>query len=54
MKKKTYEKPTMKVVELQHRTCLLQASATPPNEVSDYDDWLGFAPGISKDGNHSA
>ena len=54
MKKKIYEKPTMTVVELQHRTCLLQASATPPEQVPDYDDLLGFAPGISKDGNHSA
>ena len=41
MKKKTYEKPTMTVVELRHRTCLLQASATPPNEIPDYDDWFG-------------
>ena len=40
MKKKTYEKPTMTVVELQHRACLLQASSTPPNEIPDYDDWL--------------
>ena len=56
MKKKIYEKPTMTVVELQHRTCLLQASQsnTPPQNVQDYDDWLGFVPGISKDGNHSA
>ena len=55
MKKKIYEKPTMTVVELQHRTCLLQASGEqPPENVSDYDDLLGFAPGISKDGNHSA
>ena len=55
MKKKTYEKPTMTVVELQYRTCLLQASGEqPPENVADYDDLLGFAPGISKDGNHSA
>ncbi len=40
MKKKIYENPTMTVVELQHRTCLLQASQTPPNEIPDYDDWL--------------
>ena len=44
----------MTVVELRHKTCLLQASATPPEQVPDYDDLLGFAPGISKDGNHSA
>ena len=31
----------MTVVELQYRTCLLQASGTPPNEIPDYDDWLG-------------
>ena len=41
MKKRAYKKPSMRVVELQHRTCLLQASGTPPNEVPDYDDWLG-------------
>ena len=31
------------MVELRHKTCLLQASetATPPNEIPDYDDWLG-------------
>ncbi len=40
MKKKAYEKPSMRVVELQHRTCLLQASGTPPNEIPDYDDWM--------------
>lgn len=55
MKKKIYESPTMTVVELQHRTCLLQASGEQqPENVEDYNDWLGFAPGISKDGNHSA
>ncbi len=41
MKKKIYEKPTMTVVELRHKTCLLQASATPPEQVPDYDDLLG-------------
>ena len=41
MKKKAYEKPSMRVVELQHRTCLLQASGTPPNEVPDDDGWFG-------------
>ena len=32
----------MKVVELQHRTCLLQASQsnTQPDAVPYYDDWL--------------
>jgi hypothetical protein len=58
MKKKIYEKPTMTVVELQHRTCLLQAtgtpSNTPPEDVQEFDGMLGYAPGIGKDGNHSA
>ena len=40
MKKRAYEKPSMRVVELQHRTCLLQASSTPPEEIHDYDDWM--------------
>ena len=38
--KKKYMKPSFRVVELQHRTCLLQASGTPPNEIPDYDDWM--------------
>jgi hypothetical protein len=40
--KKKYLKPSATVVELRHKTCLLQASdtATPPNEIPDYDDWL--------------
>ena len=44
MKKKTYEKPTCRVIELQHKTCLLVGSykrSTPPEEIPDYDDWLG-------------
>lgn len=45
MKKKIYEKPTMTVVILQHRTCLLQASGdTPKDEKPDaeeFDGWLG-------------
>ena len=40
MKKIAYEKPSMRVVKLQHKTCLLQASQTPPNEIPEYDDWL--------------
>ena len=41
MKKKIYEKPTMTVVELQHRTCLLLVSGEQqPDAVPDYDDWL--------------
>ena len=41
MKKRAYEKPSMTVVELQHRACLLQSSGTPPEEIHDYDDWMG-------------
>ena len=41
MKKIAYEKPSMMTVLLQHKTSLLQASQTPPNEIPDYDDWLG-------------
>lgn len=43
MKKRAYEKPTCRVVVLQHRTHLLQASPecrTPPEEIPDYDDWM--------------
>ena len=41
MKKKTYEKPSMKIVLLQHHTHLLQSSdPTPPDNVPDYGDWL--------------
>ena len=44
MKRKAYQKPTMTVVELQYRTCLLQTSGTtsntPPENVPTYDDWL--------------
>jgi len=37
MKRKEYRKPTMKVVELQHRTMLLQASN--PKALNDPDDY---------------
>ena len=37
MKRKDYEKPTMQVVELQHRTMLLQAS--PVGTKSTINDW---------------
>ena len=43
MKKRAYEKPTCRVIVLQHRTNLLQASperSTPPEEIHDYDDWM--------------
>ena len=41
MKKIAYEKPSMMIVLLQHKTSLLQASQTPPNAIPDYDDWFG-------------
>ena len=44
MKKTTYEKPTCRVVVLQHKANILVGSpydATPPNEIPDYDDWFG-------------
>ena len=42
IEKKRYEKPAMLVVELQHYAHLLQASRkTPPEEIKDYDDWMG-------------
>ena len=41
MKKIAYEKPSMMIVLLQHKTSLLQASQTPPIEIPDYDDWFG-------------
>ena len=37
MKRKEYRKPTMNVVELQHRTMLLQASN--PNALNDPEDY---------------
>ena len=44
--KKKYMKPSFRVVELQHKCQLLAGSytdpePTPPNEIPDYDDWLG-------------
>ncbi len=39
MKKKDYKKPAMEVVELKHRTCLLQDSGTR-NDPPEYDDWM--------------
>ena len=37
MKKKLYEKPAMKVVELQHKTQLLQASGTGSQGAPNYN-----------------
>ena len=42
--KRIYQKPEMKVVLMQHMTQLLSASpvrSTPPEEIPDYDDWMG-------------
>ena len=42
LKRKDYKKPTMKVVELQYRTMLLQASpnenVTPKSSIDDWQD----------------
>ena len=43
MKKRAYEKPTCRVVVLQHKANILVGSlmrSTPPEEIPDYDDWL--------------
>jgi hypothetical protein len=42
MKKRTYEKPTCKVVQLKHRTMLLAGSSP---DAPDHDDWLGYNSG---------
>jgi len=42
--KRIYQKPEMKVVLLQHKANIMVGSpydATPPNEIPDYDSWLG-------------
>ena len=44
MKKRTYEKPTCRVVVLQHKANILVSSpydTTPPNEIPNYDGWFG-------------
>lgn len=39
-KKRQYERPTQRVVELQHRTMLLQASANATLNVTyEEEDW---------------
>ena len=38
MNKKEYQKPTMKVVELQHRTMLLSGSPLGSVQTSGFDD----------------
>lgn len=45
MKKKAYEKPTCKVILLQHRTMLLAGSSP---DAPDYDDWLTYNGGTNK------
>jgi hypothetical protein len=39
MKRKDYQKPTMKVVQLQHRTHLLQASGQKSGKMNNPDDY---------------
>jgi hypothetical protein len=44
LKKKIYEKPSFRVVELRHKANILAGSPvrnTPPEEIPDYDDWFG-------------
>lgn len=38
--KKKYEKPSMRVFELQHRTHLMQASGQKSGRLEDSDDYL--------------
>jgi len=38
--KKKYEKPSTRVIELQHRTHLLQASVTKSGKMNNPDDYL--------------
>lgn len=38
--KKRYEKPTTQEIKLNAPTLLLQASATPPNGIPDFDGWM--------------
>ena len=40
MKTKVYQEPTTKVVQLQHRTHLLQASGQKRGQMDDPDDYL--------------
>ena len=51
MKKIAYEKPSMMTVLLQHKTSLLQASQTPPENIPDYDDWFEVKEGKTSDVN---
>ena len=37
--KKKYEKPSQRVIELQHRTHLLQASGQKSGRLDDHDDY---------------
>ena len=42
-----YEKPTCRVVVLQHKANILVGSpvrSTPPEEIPEYDDWFEYPP----------
>ena len=39
--KRIYQKPEINEVVLDATVQLLSGSNTPPNEIPDYDDWLG-------------
>ena len=48
LKKIAYEKPTCRVVVLQHKANILVSSpvrSTPPEEIPDFDDWFAYPPG---------
>ena len=42
MKRKDYRKPTARVVNLQHRTMLLQASSGTPTQAQGAPTYNGF------------
>ena len=48
MKKKEYMKPTLRIVLLQQRTCLLNASLTGIDSPFDYEG-AGTEPGRSRE-----
>lgn len=52
--KQEYQKPTMRVVELHQNTHLLAGSGDPPQKTNEWDDDLGYVPGIGNDMNHLA
>ena len=41
MKKKTYTKPTMQVIDLRHQSALLVGSGEKFQDAPEYNDWFG-------------